>query len=73
MRMPGPDIHGGKSGVPSYRLYCIDGADRITHAEWIEADSDELALEAARTLKLALRCEVWQRKRLVGCVNAYGD
>ena len=57
------------TGVPvmaSYRLYCLDGIGSIGLANWIEANSDEEALAAARLMTAgALNCEVWQGKRLV--------
>ena len=54
--------------MPSYRLYCLDGAGKITTAEWLTADDDQQALEQARARKLQVHCEVWDRKRLVGAV-----
>ena len=34
--------------MPDYRLYCLDGAGRISLADWIEADSDQQAMKSAR-------------------------
>ena len=48
-----------------YRLYCLDGANRITRAEGISAKSDDDAIELARAMKLPVKCELWQRDRLV--------
>jgi hypothetical protein len=57
--------------VPEYRLYCLDGAGRISLAEWIEADGDEQAIAKARSIQHgALKCEVWQRDRLVARLGA---
>ena len=54
--------------MPGYKLYCLDGAGRITGvAELIEAPSDEDALEAARRLDRG-RCEIWQGGRLVAVI-----
>jgi hypothetical protein len=33
--------------VPAYRLYRLDGSGKIDSAEWIEADADEAAIDAA--------------------------
>jgi hypothetical protein len=53
-----------------YRLYCLDGAGHISLAEWIEAGTDAEALAKARELKDgALKCEVWDDKRLVGSLS----
>jgi len=52
--------------MSDYRLYCLDGAGRINSAEWIEAEDDEAAVIRARDVKNgALKCEVWQGRRLV--------
>lgn len=49
-----------------YRLYCLDGAGRISLAEWLDASNDEDAIQQAKVLKNGARkCEVWQRNRLV--------
>jgi hypothetical protein len=57
--------------MAEYRLYCLDGAGRISLAEWIEADSDEDALAKARSMGHgALKCELWQRNRLVARLTA---
>ena len=57
----------------AYRLYHIDGAGKFSAAEWIEADGDESALEAARQLNKSIACELWERGRLVGRVEASPD
>ena len=57
--------------MPSYRLYCLDGAGKITTAEWLEAEDDSAALQQVRDLKHRLACEVWERQRLVGRVEPY--
>lgn len=52
--------------MAEYRLYCLDGAGRISMAEWIEAESDEEAIARARNIEHgALKCEVWERNRLI--------
>jgi hypothetical protein len=57
--------------MPDYRLYCLDGAGRISLADWIEAETDEEAIETARNMQRGARkCEVWQRRRLVKTLNA---
>jgi len=49
-----------------YRLYSLDGTGRIDFADWIKAQDDSDAVAQARIAKRsALRCEVWQGKRLV--------
>jgi len=55
--------------VPSYRLYCLDGAGRITTAEWLEADHDDHATEQARERRMGVASEVWDRDRLVARIG----
>ena len=59
--------------MPAYRVYCLDGAGKVWAAEWIEADSDVAALNAARLFTDAVRCEVWLGERLVGKVEPQRD
>lgn len=57
--------------MPSYRLYCLDGAGKITTAEWLEADGDAEALDQARARQEPQACELWERGRLVGKIEPY--
>jgi hypothetical protein len=59
--------------VPGYRLYCLDGADKVASADWIEADDDESAIEVARERLDGQECELWQRARLVARLNFRDD
>jgi hypothetical protein len=59
--------------MPEYRLYCLDGAGKITKAHDISANSDEDALMIARSKKMPMRCELWQRSRLVAKLPANRD
>jgi hypothetical protein len=34
--------------MPAYRLYDLDGAGKFSAAEWIDADDDASAADAAR-------------------------
>lgn len=51
--------------VSGYRLYCLDGVNKVASAEWIEADEDEAAIEIAKERQDGYECEVWQSSRLV--------
>jgi hypothetical protein len=54
-----------------YRVYCLDGAGRIGLAEWIDADNDSEAVAQAQTLKNgAIKCEIWESRRLVAVFGA---
>ena len=48
-----------------YRLYCLDGANKVASGDWIEADGDEAAIEVARELLDGHECELWEGSRLV--------
>jgi hypothetical protein len=56
--------------MSDYRMYCLDGVGKIGSGEWIEAGSDEEALAQVRAKKLSVKCEIWERNRLVGIVPA---
>ena len=59
--------------MADYRLYCLDGDGHIGLADWIQANTDEEALQKARGLRPDAReCEVWLEKRLVGKISANG-
>jgi hypothetical protein len=52
--------------VAHYRMYCLDGMGSISLAEEITADSDEEAISMALEKRPdALKCEIWEGKRLV--------
>jgi hypothetical protein len=56
--------------MADYRLYCLDGAGRISLAEWIHATDDQDAIEQAHQLKPhALKCEIWKGERLVATLD----
>lgn len=57
--------NGGARLLPNYRLYRLDGAAKITNAEWIEASGDEHALDEARARAQTGSFELWQNNRLV--------
>ena len=51
--------------MATYRLYCLDGVEKVESAEWIEADDDGAAIAAAEDLRGGRTCELWQNSRLV--------
>jgi hypothetical protein len=51
--------------VANYRIYCLDGANKVASAEWIEAEDDDDAIALVRERHDGYKCEVWDRKRLV--------
>ena len=55
--------------MPGYRLYELDGAGKFSAAEWIEAEGDSDALEAAHALEKSCRCELWHGPRFVATLH----
>ena len=55
----------------AFRIYFLDGANRFTRAENIEAASAEDAVKKARSMMGdTINCEVWCGSRLVARVVA---
>lgn len=55
----------GGFALPAYRFYQLDGAGKITTADWLAADSDEEAIAHVRKRAGSSRFELWERNRLV--------
>lgn len=55
--------------MATYRLYRLDGVDKVASAEWIDAEDDETAIESAETMHGGRKCELWQGDRLVAVVD----
>jgi hypothetical protein len=51
-------LRRGLQTMADYRLYCLDGVNKITSAEWIDAKSDDDAIMIARSLKRSVTCEL---------------
>jgi cobalamin biosynthesis protein CbiG len=51
--------------VAGYRLYGLDGVNKVSSGSWFEADDDESAIEAAKKMMDGHDCELWAGKRLV--------
>jgi hypothetical protein len=52
--------------MAEYRLYCLNGVNKITDAEWLEAKSDADAIVVARSLKKQTECELWRGDHCIG-------
>jgi hypothetical protein len=48
-----------------YRLYCLNEHGKFAKAHELEAASDSEAVEHAKAMKLPMKCELWNRNRLV--------
>jgi hypothetical protein len=66
-------VAAGGLQMLAYRVYCLDGAGKVWAAEWIQAESDSTALDAAREFAGSAHCEVWLGERLVGKVEPQRD
>jgi hypothetical protein len=51
--------------VREYRLYGLDGVNKVSSGEWFEADDDETAIEVAKNMMDGHDCELWSGSRLV--------
>jgi hypothetical protein len=58
--------------MPGYRTYCLDGAGKIKLADDFNAENDSEAIGKAKVLhRGGMKCEVWQRNRLVATLDAH--
>jgi hypothetical protein len=48
-----------------YRLYCLNDHGKFSKSHDISAASDSEAVDRARAMKLPVKCELWNRDRLV--------
>jgi hypothetical protein len=53
----------------NYRLYRLDGAGKISGAEWVQAADDEEARAKAQERITSGTCEIWDRHRLVAKID----
>ena len=51
--------------MTGYRLYGLDGVNKVASGEWIEADDDDTAIEVAKRMMDGHDCELWQGRRFV--------
>lgn len=57
--------------MPGYRTYCMDGHGKIKLADELDASDDANAITKAKVQhRGGIKCEVWQRNRLVATLNA---
>ena len=64
-----PD-RAGRS-MSEYRLYCLGGDGKIEAAEEITASGDAEAIMIAKSMKKPVKCELWERGRMVALIDAY--
>lgn len=52
--------------MADYRLYGLDGVNKVASGEWFEAEDDRVAIEVAKDRMNGHDCELWQGSRFVG-------
>lgn len=55
--------------MATYRIYCLDQADRITDRHDLDADSDAAVLAMAHARFVGCKVEIWELGRLIGRAN----
>ena len=56
--------------MQEYRVYWFDGAGHVEQAEWIEADSDDAAVEHIRGLNRTAHWELWRGPKRISASQA---
>jgi hypothetical protein len=51
--------------LKTYRVYCLDAAQHMVTADWIEAAGDAEAIARAEADGFGSKCEIWEGQRLV--------
>jgi hypothetical protein len=51
--------------LAEYRLYGLDGVNKVASGEWLEAEDDDTAIDVAKERMDGQVCELWQGRRLV--------
>jgi len=59
------------ASMREYRLYTMDGVGRICAAHQFRATGDAEAIMVATAAQKRVKCEVWERDRLVAQIPAY--
>lgn len=55
--------------MPEFRHYRLDGAGKISSAEWLEAPSGDEAVRQVRARKLPVASEIWDGKHLIARIE----
>jgi hypothetical protein len=57
--------------MPEYRLYCLNDQGAFARSHEINAADDKDAVVRARAMKLPVKCELWQRGRMVAVLDPH--
>jgi hypothetical protein len=55
-----------------YRFFRLEARGSVVDARWADASGDEDAATLATEFGAGLRCEIWERDRLVGMTEPFG-
>jgi hypothetical protein len=64
-------LSGGAGLMPEYRLYCLNEQGGFSRSHEIPAGHDADAIARAKAMKLPVKCELWERARLVAQLPAH--
>ena len=56
--------------MADYRLYGLDGVNKVASGEWFEAEDDQAAIEVAKTMMDGHDCELWQGGRKIALIKS---
>ena len=56
--------------LAGYRLYGLDGVDKVSSGVWFEADDDQVAIEVAKQMMDGHDCELWQGRRRIARIKS---
>ena len=59
--------------MANYKLYGLDGVNKVASADWIEADDDEAAIAEVKKRMDGHDCELWLGPRLVARIERNGS
>ena len=59
--------------MANYKLYSLDGVNKVASADWIEADDDEAAIAEVKKRMDGHDCELWLGPRLVARIERKGS
>ena len=56
--------------MADYRLYGLDGVNKVASGEWFEAEDDQAAIEVATKMMDGHDCELWQGSRKIALIKS---
>ena len=56
--------------MPNYRLFCLNGPERVIKVDEFTAKDDDAAIAVARSMNLAFERQLWKRDRLIAKLPA---